>query len=158
MERGRYSRTELAVLVGTSPKTVAAWSKLASFPEADTRDRFDGIDFLTWWIERKSTKAFRSSLGKMLGVLDEAEQETAGSAEDDFQQRRWRAKALQEELKLEAEQNSLIRIDDVKGNLQTVAKHLRTGAEVLQRRFGKEAADILETAISEAESELERIA
>ena len=158
MERGRYSRSELAVLVGTTPKTVAAWSKLASFPEADTRDRFDGIDFVTWWIEKKATKAFRSSLGKMLGVLDEAEQETAVSAEDDFQQRRWRAKALQEELKLEAEQNSLIRIEDLKGNLQTVAKHLRTGAEVLQRRFGKEAAGILETAIAEAEAELERIA
>lgn len=157
MERGRYSRSELALLVGTSPKTVAAWSKLASFPEADTRDRFDGIEFLTWWLEKKATKAFRSSLGKMLGVLAETEAETVVSVEDDFQQRRWRAKALQEELRLEAEQGSLIRIDDLRGNLQTVAKHLRSGAEVLQRRFGQEAADILETAIAEAEAELERI-
>lgn len=158
MERGRYSRSELAVLVGTSPKTVAAWAKLASFPEADSRDRFDGIEFLTWWIEKKSTRAFRDSLARTLGVLAETEQESAVSSEEDFQQRRWRAKALQEELKLEAEQGSLIRIEDVKGHLQTMARHLRTGAEVLQRRFGTEAADILETAISEAEAELERIA
>jgi phage terminase Nu1 subunit (DNA packaging protein) len=158
VERGYYSRSELALLVGTTPKTVAAWSRLPSFPESDGRDRFDGIDFLTWWIEKKATKAFRGSLGKMLGVLAETEEQTTVSAEDDFQQRRWRAKALQEELKLEAEQGALIRIEDVKGNLQTVAKHLRTGAEVLQRRFGKEAADILENAITEAEAELERIA
>ena len=157
MERGRYSRSELAILVGAAPKTVAGWSQLASFPEADSRDRFDGIEFLLWWIEKKATKDFRGSLGKMLGVMAQSEIQETGSIDDDFQQRRWRAKALQEELKLEAEQGALVRIDDVRGNLQTVAKHLRTGAEVLQRRFGSEAADILETAIAEAEAELERL-
>lgn len=155
-ERGRYSRSQLAVFVGTSAKTVAAWSKLPSFPATDSRDQIDGVDFLAWWFEKKATKRVRDDLSKRLGVaIPEQVQQTP---EDDFANRRARAKALLEELNLEREQKSLVRVADVQQHVETLTRCLRSGCEVLQRRFGQEAAEILERAINEAETEIERLA
>ena len=144
-------------MVGVSAKTVAAWSKLASFPAVDSRDRIDGIEFLLWWIVQKSTKSLKDDIAGRLGVLQAEEAATPSADDDDFGRRRQRAKALLEELKLEAEQGSVVRMSDVLENFAIVTKCLRAGAEVLQRRYGLEATDILESAISEAESELERL-
>jgi len=154
-ERGRYSRAQLAVMVGTSAKTVAAWSKLPSFPPADSRDQIDGVDFLAWWFERKATKGTRDDLAKRLGAaVPEQVQQTP---EDDFANRRARAKAMLEELNLEREQKSLVRLTDVQQHVETLTRCLRSGCEVLQRRFGQEAAEILERAITEAETEIGRL-
>lgn len=157
MERGRYSRSELAGLIGSAPKTLAAWSHLPSFPEPDARDRFDGLEFLAWWLEKKATKSFRQDIAKRLGLAAIAMEEPAPAVDEDFQHRRQRAKALIEELRLEEQQGSVVRVADVMVHLETLTKSLRTGAEVLQRRFGPEAADILETALKEAETELGRL-
>lgn len=153
-ERGRYSRGEMAPMVGTSPKTVAAWSKAASFPEPDTRDRFDAVEFFVWWLQNKSPKSVRLDvIGKLTGG-DAVTEEPAKSEDDDYQSRLHRAKALQQELKLAEQQGELVRREAVLDDLGTVIRHLRTGADVLQRRFGNDAAEILEQAIREAEKEL----
>ncbi len=156
-ERGRYSRAELGTLVGVSGKAVATWSKLPSFPEADKRDRIEGLEFLLWWLEKKATKGIKKEIANRIGIAAAPETIAAPSGEADFQQRRQRAKALQEELRLEEQQGSVVRVADVLVHLETLTKSLRTGAEVLQRRFGSEAADIIETAITEAETELGRL-
>ena len=128
---------------------------MPSFPAADSRDLTDGVDFLLWWIERKASKGVRDDIAKKLGVAVSVEVQQ--SPEDDFSARRARAKALMEELNLEREQKTLVRVADVQQHLETVTRCLRSGCEVLQRRFGQEAAEILERAINEAESEIGRL-
>ncbi len=115
----------------------------------------DGVDFLLWWIERKASKGIRDDIAKKLGVAVQAEVQR--SPEDDFTARRARAKALMEELNLEREQKTLVRVSDLQQHIDTLTRCLRSGCEVLQRRFGQEAAEILERAIAEAESEFGRI-
>lgn len=155
VERSRYSRSDLASLIGVAPKTVAAWSKQPSFPAADSRDLIDGVDFFLWWIEKKAPKGTRNDLAKRLGVAVQEEQQP--SPEDDFATRRQRAKALMEELNLEREQKTLVRVSDLQQHVETLTRCLRSGCETLQRRFGKEAAEILEQSIDEAQAEIARM-
>lgn len=129
---------------------------MPSFPAADSRDLIDGVDFMLWWIERKASKAIRDDVARKLGVA--VQEETPPSPEDDFAARRARAKALMEELNLEREQKALVRVTDVQQHIETLTRCLRSGCEVLQRRFGEEASEILERAISEAETEIGRLA
>jgi len=146
----------LASLTGVAPKTVAAWSKMPSFPVADSRDLFDGVDFMLWWFAKKASKGIRNDLATRLGIAVQAEE--PASVEDDFASRRTRAKAMLEELNLEREQKLLVRVSDVQQHIETLTRCLRSGCEVLQRRFGQEAAEILERAITEAEIEIGRLA
>ena len=155
-ERSRYSRADLARMIGSTTKTVAAWSKMPSFPAADSRDLIDGVEFMLWWIERKAPKSIRDDLAKKLGV--DVQEEQPKSVEDDFAARRARAKALMEELNLEREQKTLVRVSDLQQHVDTLIRCLRSGCDVLQRRFGTEAAEILERSIAEAEIEIGRIA
>lgn len=152
IERSRYSRSDLARFIGVAAKTVAAWSKMPSFPAADSRDLFDGVEFFEWWVERKAPKAQREKIAKKLGVIVPDEEPKA--APDDFAARRQRAKALMEELKLEMEQKTVVRVTDLSQTIETLIRCLRSGCDALQRRFGQEAADILEQSISEAENEI----
>ena len=155
-ERSRYSRADLARMIGSTTKTVAAWSKMPSFPAADSRDLIDGVDFMLWWFEKKATKGVRDDLSRRLGVaVPEQDQQTP---EDDFVNRRARAKAMLEELNLAREQKTLVRISDLQQHIETLIRCLRSGCDVLQRRFGTEAAEILERSIAEAEIEIGRIA
>lgn len=128
---------------------------MPSFPAADSRDVIDGVDFMLWWLEKKAPKSVRDELAKKLGVAVVDEQPK--SVEDDFAARRARAKALMEELNLEREQQSVVRVSDIRQHVETLTRCLRSGCEVLQRRFGSEAAEILERAITEAESEIGRL-
>lgn len=153
-ERSRYTRGELAAMVGSAPKTVAEWSKAGSFPGPDVRDRFDATAFFMWWLQNKSPKSVRLDIIRKLTAGDAVTEEPAQSEDDDYQSRMHRAKALQQELKLAEQQGGLVRREAVLDDLGTVIRHLRTGADVLQRRFGNDAAEILEQAIKEAEKEL----
>ena len=155
IERAHYSRSDLARLIGVAPKTVAGWAKMPSFPPSDSRDLIDGVEFLSWWFEKKASKSIRDDLAKRLGVP--VPEDEPKSVDDDFSARRSRAKALMEELKLEQEQKTLVRVSDVQQHIETLTRCLRSGCEVLQRRFGQEAAEILERAITEAESEIGRL-
>ncbi len=128
---------------------------MPSFPAADSRDLIDGVDFMLWWLERKASKAIRDDLARKLAAAVQVEVQQ--SPEDDFTARRARAKALMEELSLEQAQKSLVRVVDVQQHIETLTRCLRSGCEVLQRRFGSEASEILERAISEAETEIGRI-
>lgn len=157
IERRRWSRAELAGLVGVAPKTLAAWSKLPSFPAPNTQDRFCGVEFLLWWLEKKASKFVGDQFRQKLGIPVSALPTEPVSEEDEFRTRQLRAKALQSELQLEAEQKSLVRVADVLTYVEAVTRSLRAGCEVLQRRFGEEASEILERAISEAETELKRL-
>ncbi len=129
---------------------------MPSFPAADSRDLIDGVDFILWWIERKASKGIRDDVARKLGVA--VQEETPPSPEEDFAARRARAKALMEELNLEREQKALVRVADVQQHIETLTRCLRSGCEVLQRRFGEEASEILERAIIEAETEIGRLA
>lgn len=142
-------------MVGASVKSLAQWSKLPSFPRPDHQDRIDAVEFFAWWLERKADKSFRDTVASALGAVVSAE--TAVSPEDEYAARRARAKAMLEELKLEQEQKTLVRVSDVQQHIETLTRCLRSGCEVLQRRFGQEAADILERSISEAETEIGRL-
>jgi hypothetical protein len=157
IERRRWSRAELAGLVGVAPKTLAAWSKFPSFPVPDNQDRFCGVEFLLWWVERKAAKAVTDQFRAKLSIEVSAASAEPVSQEDEFRTRQLRAKALQAELALESEQKSLVRVADVQQHIEAVTRSLRAGCEVLQRRFGEEASEILERAIAEAESELKRL-
>ena len=106
-------------------------------------------------MEKKAPKSVRDELSKRLGVAVVEEQPK--SVEDDFAARRARAKALMEELNLEREQGTVVRVADLQQHIETLTRCLRSGCDVLQRRFGPEAAEILERAIAEAESEIGRV-
>jgi hypothetical protein len=125
---------------------------MPSFPAPDSRDLIDGVEFFIWWMEKKAAKSIRDGLAKKLGVPIPDDEPKA--AADDFGARRQRAKALMEELKLELEQKTVVRVSDLQQNIETLIRCLRSGCEVLTRRFGEEAAEILERAITEAESEI----
>ncbi len=121
----------------------------------DSRDLIDGVDFFIWWMAKKAPKAVRDDLAKRLGVAVVEEQPK--SVDDDFAARRARAKALQAELDLEQQQKTVVRVADLQQHIETLTRCLRSGCDVLQRRFGPEAAEILERSIAEAESEIGRL-
>ena len=61
---------------------------------------------------------------------------------------------MKQELELAEKQREFVRVSDVAEDIRKVIKHLRTGAEVLQRLYGSGASDVLESSLQDAEREL----
>ena len=156
-----FTLSDLGRFVGVSPTTVGKYAAIVDFPApvgngASRR----GLDFLAWWLPRKADREYQlsvcRSLMEVLGIGESSQAVAAvvESDDDEFGDRLKRAKALKQELELAEKQREFVRVADIADDLQKVIKHLRTGAEVLQRRFGSDASDILESSLQDAEREL----
>lgn len=136
--------SQLAIACECALTTIANWKRSPDFPEP--RDGLYSVFLVGVWRGRK----LETTTNKRPGVDDDE----MGDADSPGLERYRLAKAALAELDLAERQKTLLPADTVRDSVNAIALAFRQAGETLQRQFGVEAHAILESAVSEAEAQI----
>ena len=152
MGPGYLSKAQLAALLGVSEVHLdRERRRLGEVPvrRVEHTVYLDGASLVRLWIEDRVRKAMEKA-GENVDPL------LSGPATDSLEEcRKQKARVL----KVEADQaeGQSVRLSELEPGLRAIAEAVRRSLEILQRRWGAEAAQLVSDSILEAEQSLDRL-